>query len=195
MRIAIIFLTLLLSQLSSCKWKPGQELLFSFASIKVPNGTPAFQSGYKDGCSSVLYARGNIFYRTRFDYRYDPTMASNKEYKSGYSRGWGYCFGQVVGVSPTARPTTSPDRLLAPYGLSPTFDMGPNSVNNAWGGFFGSRLSAPIDVNYDATPGGLDASFSILQNGISGGVAGDGQTAFGNPFWTGKTSVGFMGIW
>ncbi len=191
-KILLIFFMIITSSCRLFK-VPGTEIAFPFTNFKVPEGSPAFQSGYKDGCSGVLYARGNIFYRSKYDYRYDPEMIGNTEYKSGYSRGWGWCFAQVVGVSPTGRPTTAPDRMLSPYGKQPTFDTSPNSVNNAWGGFFGTGLSAPIDST--STSGGLDGSFSIMQNGISGGSAGSGQTAFGNPFWAGETSVGFMGIW
>ncbi|MBU6141344.1 MAG: hypothetical protein KGP29_07340 [Proteobacteria bacterium] len=188
-----LLVALLFFSLVSCKifTIPGKVAFLPFTNFKVPPGTPAFQAGYKDGCSGVIYARGNVFYRSRYDYRYDPEMIGNAEYKFGYSKGWGWCFYNVVGVGQSA-PNKSADRFLSPYGTRPTFDTSPNTVDNAWGGFFGG-LSSPIDGN--STPGGLDGSYDILQKGISGGSAGSGQSAFGNPLWSGETSPGFMGIW
>ncbi len=168
---------------------PTKGTFLPFTNFKVPPGTKAFQAGYKDGCSSVLYARGNVFYRSRYDYRYDVKMSGNTEYKFGYSKGWGWCFVHIVGISPdnTLGP---PDGSLSPYGRQPMFDMSPNNVNNAWGGFFKGGLYAPIDPSA-STSGGLDASFSVLQEGVYGG------TTFGaNPLWSsGNEGVGFMGIW
>ncbi len=187
-------ITFLLLSLISCKLFtiPGKIVFLPFTNFKVPPGTSAFQAGYKDGCSSVLYARGNVFYRSRYDYRYDPNMIGNTEYKFGHSKGWAWCFTNVVGIG-NSSPGRSPDKFLSPYGRRPMFDTAPNTVDRAWGGFFKNGLSAPIDVT--STPGGLDGSFDILQNGIDGGNAGEGQPAFGNPFWSGETSVGFMGVW
>ena len=191
-----LFLILIAASFVSCKMFsiPGKIVFLPFTNFKVPPGTPIFQSGYKDGCSSVLYARGNMFYRSRYEYRYDPNMIGNAEYKFGYSKGWGWCFSNVVGISPSGAPIGSVTDFVSPYGRSPTFDMSPNDINNAWGGMFGSGLSSPIDSN--STPGGLNAIFDIYQYGISGGQAGAGQSAFGgNPLWSGERGVGFMGIW
>lgn len=187
-----LFLIFISFSFVSCKMFaiPGKISFLPFTNFKLPPGTPTFQSGYKDGCSSVLYARGNVFYRSRYDYRYDPKMINNGEYKTGYSRGWGWCFTNVIGIG-NSLPSGSPDQFLAPYGRRPVFDTSPNSINNVWG--FG-RLSSPIDAN--STPGGLDSMFDIYQYGIDGGQAGAGQSALGgNPLWSGESKVGFMGIW
>ncbi|MBM3579341.1 MAG: hypothetical protein FJX34_01030 [Alphaproteobacteria bacterium] len=164
---------------------------FPFTGFKVPPGTAAFQSGYKDGCGGVLYARGNVLYRTRYDFHYDPKMIGNPDYKFGYSRGWSWCFQQVI--QPTTGVSRSPDRYLLPYGQPQPFDTSPSNINNAWGGFFATGLEAP--GNSTSTAGGIDGSLSILQKGIAGGSAGAGQAAFDNPLWSGQTGVSFMGIW
>lgn len=182
-------MVLLLIQISSCKMFaiPLKNTFLPFTNFKVPPGTLAFQSGYKDGCSSVLYARGNVFYRSRYDYRYDPKMIGNAEYKSGYSRGWGWCFAHIIGLSSDA-PLGSPDMAFSPYGPQPMFDMSQRGVDDAWGGFFGGKLHAPIDT----TGTSLDSSYDILQKGVGGGDA----VFTADPLWSrGKSGIGFMGLW
>ena len=174
---------------------PFKSSFAPLSNFKVPPGTPAFKSGYKDGCSSVLYSRGNMFYRSRYEYRYDPNMIDNTEYKFGYSKGGNWCFTHIVGISPdNTLGAADGFSSLSPYGERPMFDTSPNSIDNAWGGMFGSGLSSPIDTN--STPGGLNAIFDVYQKGISGGEAGAGGSVFGsNPLWSGNKGVGFMGIW
>ena len=193
----LILLILISFSFISCKLLtiPFKSSFAPLSNFKVPPGTPAFKSGYKDGCSSVLYSRGNMFYRSRYEYRYDPNMIDNTEYKFGYSKGGNWCFTHIVGISPDN--VLGPgDGLssLYPNGANAMFDMSPNSMDNAWGGMFGSGLSSPIDTN--STPGGLNAIFDVYQKGISGGQAGAGGSVFGsNPLWSGNKGVGFMGIW
>ena len=175
---------------------PFKSTFAPLSNFKVPPGTPAFKSGYKDGCSSVLYSRGNMFYRSRYEYRYDPNMIDNTEYKFGYSRGGSWCFTHIVGISPD-NALGSADGLssLSPYGARPMFDTSPNNINNAFDGMF-DGLSAPINADTNSTPGGLNAIFDVYQKGISGGQAGAGGSVFGsNPLWSGEKGVGFMGIW
>lgn len=193
----LILLILISFSFTSCKLLtiPFKSSFAPLSNFKVPPGTPAFKSGYKDGCSSVLYSRGNMFYRSRYEYRYDPNMIDNTEYQFGYSKGGNWCFSHIVGISPDN--TLGPgDGLssLYPQGANAMFDMSPSSVDDAWGGMFGSGLSSPIDTN--STPGGLNAIFDVYQKGISGGQAGAGDSVFGsNPLWSGNKGVGFMGIW
>ncbi len=194
----LILLILISFGLISCKifGIPSKGTFAPLSNFKVPPGTPAFKSGYKDGCSSVLYSRGNMFYRSRYEYRYDPNMIDNTEYKFGYSKGNSWCFTHIVGISPDN--TLGPgDGLssLSPYGARPMFDTSPNNIDNAFDGMFGG-LSAPINANTDSTPGGLSGIFDVYQKGISGGQAGAGGSVFGsNPLWSGDKGVGFMGIW
>ena len=192
----LILLILISFGLISCKifGIPSKSNFAPLSNFKVPPGTPAFKSGYKDGCSSVLYSRGNMFYRSRYEYRYDPNMIDNTEYKFGYSKGGNWCFSHIVGISPdnTLGPADGLSSLSL-YGARPMFDTSPNDINNAFDGMF-SGLSSPIDTN--STPGGLSAIFDVYQKGISGGQAGAGGSVFGsNPLWSGDKGVGFMGIW
>jgi hypothetical protein len=137
-----------------------------------------------------------MFYRSRYEYRYDPNMIDNTEYKFGYSRGGSWCFTHIVGATPDN--TLGPgDGLssLSPYGQRPMFDTSPNNIDNAFDGMF-DGLSAPINADTNSTPGGLNAIFDVYQKGISGGQAGAGGSVFGsNPLWSGEKGVGFMGIW
>ena len=194
----LILLILISFGLISCKifGIASKGTFAPLSNFKVPPGTPAFKSGYKDGCSSVLYSRGNMFYRSRYEYRYDPNMIDNTEYKFGYSKGNAWCFAHIVGISPDN--TLGPgDGLssLYPNGAKAMFDMTPNNIDNAFDGMFGG-LSAPINANTDSTPDGLNAIFDVYQKGISGGQAGAGGSVFGsNPLWSGDKGVGFMGIW
>lgn len=57
--------------------------------MSVPPGTPAFQSGYKDGCRS---AWANVGVRGYNDQVEDEKMKTNAEYQSGWGRGYGECF-------------------------------------------------------------------------------------------------------
>ena len=185
-----IFLVLSLLTLFSCRiWTiPGKLFDLPGMNIQIPDGTPAFQSGYKDGCSSVLYARGNVYLRSKYDYSFDTKMIGNSEYKSGYSRGWAWCFNAVVGADPgggTAMGSGVAGRYIYPHGEGP-FDTNPYDVQHAWGGFFGS--TAPKIVE---TGSGLDGSFSVWSKSSGGG----GSSAFGaNPLWS-SGEVHFMGVW
>ncbi len=92
----IILLTLLLF-FNSCRWFENAETPYTmFANFKVPEGTPVFKQGYRDGCSTLFYARGNAFYRWKHKYRYNPKMHHNPEYRFGYKRGLSYCFNTIV---------------------------------------------------------------------------------------------------
>lgn len=93
----IIFIITLLLFFSSCKWFDAASTPYTkFANFKVPKGTPAFRQGYRDGCSTLFYARGNAFYRWKHAYRYNPKMHHNPEYRFGYKRGMSYCFNTIV---------------------------------------------------------------------------------------------------
>lgn len=71
---------------------------YSGTNINVPDGTPSFKKGFTDGCSTLTYARGNLFYRMRYKNKatYNPKMIDNAEYNFGYTRGRSWCFHQVV---------------------------------------------------------------------------------------------------
>ena len=71
---------------------------YAGTNIKVPDGTPSFKKGFADGCATLTYARGNLFYRMRYKNKatYNPKMIDNAEYHFGYTRGRSWCFHQVV---------------------------------------------------------------------------------------------------
>lgn len=172
--IAIILVTSL--NLTACQWFSGAGTTFTtFAGIKIPDGTPAFQAGFRDGCSSNYYARGNQLFRHMYGYRYDPKLSSNPEYRFGHQRGYTWCFSQMVGVFNQS----SFDRFIYGYWTEGPFDMSSGDINNAWGGFFGGSegkgLGEPIGE-------GFNPIFGLWSGGGSGALSA-------NPLWAGG-SVG-----
>ncbi len=176
------FISLLLFMLSSCQWFSGAATpLFKWSGIKIPDGPPTFQQGFKDGCSTVLYSRGNVFYRNRYGYRYDPKMIGNPEYRFGHSRGYTWCLQNIMGTAPMA----SFDRYLNPSGAASgygVFDMTTADMGVAWGGMFGS---SPMDV----VSGGasIDGNFDLLSGGSGGGAFS------ANPLWAGGSKGQLFG--
>lgn len=182
-KIMRVLLLILFFAVGGCKWfQAAGSPYFKWSNFKVPDGTPMFQQGFRDGCSTVLYSRGNVWYRARYDFRFDANLIGNSEYRFGHGKGYGWCFQQYIG---SLGPRGSFDKYISPYGYDSTFDAG--NINNAWGGMFGGGLGAPISVN----PGnGFDAIFDVWQKGGSG----TGSTVFGgNPLWAGGSSGQFFG--
>lgn len=192
-----LFLLLLLLQIASCRWISGAGMPhFAWTDIRIPDGTPAFQKGYKVGCAAVLYARGNVYYRTKYDYEYDPKMIGNPEYRFGYSRGWSWCFNSagVPGVKSFDAtyiapydPTFGPDNLNKSFLTADTGSMGfSNSLTGDKTGFMG---------------GGFEDTFSPFHGGPGGSIFGGfsgGGNAYGagnNVLWGNDPQVKFMGIW
>tara|TARA_Y100000389_G_scaffold169836_1_gene176411 strand:+ start:40717 stop:41319 length:603 start_codon:yes stop_codon:yes gene_type:complete len=94
-----IIILLILSVLAGCQWLKAADTTFlSGTNIKIPEGTPTFKKGFRDGCETVLNSRGNSFYRTRYSqgFRYDPKLIEDSEYKFAVSRGYGFCFNYVI---------------------------------------------------------------------------------------------------
>ncbi len=180
-------LLIFLLEFSACKWfSSSGDPFLKWSNITIPNGTPTFQQGFKDGCSTTLYSRGNVYYKTRYGYRYDPKLIGSSEYRLGHQRGYTWCFEHIVG----GIPMTSFDRYISPHGYDTTFNVdssGKGAINNAWGGMFGGGVGTPIEVE----PGnGFDAIFDVWQKG----GAGTGATALGtNPLWAGGSSGQFFG--
>lgn len=189
-----LVLIILFSQtLISCRWIDGiGSPFFSWTNIKIPDGTPTFQRGFKDGCSTVLHARGNDYYHTRYKYRYDPNLIGNTEYRFGHQRGYSFCFQMIVGPSNSI--VGSPDRFLFHYGNGAAFDPKPGSINDQ--GLFGDSGNNALSSSL-TTPGtGLNSMFDVWQKGNDDtGVGGGGSgTAFGgNPLWAGGSSGYFLG--
>lgn len=182
------FLIFIFVFFTSCRWFLDATSPFIMGGgFKVPPGTPAFQQGYRHGCSQIFYSRGNYFYRWRYKYEYDPKMNGNPEYRFGYARGRAYCFQYII--NPASAATGSSDMYLFPHKEDSGFiggGFGAMDYNTTVSGMFGG-LGTPINVN----PGnGFDAIFDVLQKGGSG----SGKTAFGaDPFWAGGSSGQFFG--
>ncbi len=186
-RSTLLILCLLI--LSSCRWFTDAGLPhIAGVNIQIPEGTPSFRLGYKHGCELIFYSRGNIFYRMRYKYNYDPTKNGDPEYRFGYSRGRTYCFNYIIyGAS---GPVGSFDMFLFPYKDSNGYvygGFGADDYNNTVGGMF-SGLGAPIQDN---PANGFDAIFDVLQKG---GGGSNSQTTFGgNPLWAGGSAGQFFG--
>ena len=183
MKLIKFLLLILLLETTGCKWfQATWSPYFKWSNFKIPDGTPTFQKGFKDGCSTVLYARGNVWYRTRYDFRYDANLIGNPEYRFGHGRGYTWCFQQTI-QSSTGPMGGSFDKSLFPYGYDKTFSA--DNINSAWDMFGG--LDAPIKVN----PGnGFDAVFDVWQKGGSGT---GGTVLGGNPLWAGGSAGQFFG--
>ena len=111
MKLLFYFIILLLT-LSSCKmFSKGGMATYSMLKFNIPAGTPTFRQGYKDGCESALYSRGNVLYRSIYKYRFDPKLIGNAEYKLGHSRGYGFCF--PTATSPVTGPQSSFGNFIA----------------------------------------------------------------------------------
>ena len=183
-----LILTLLI-YLSSCGWLIDIDTpVVMGMTPEVPAGTPAFKQGWKDGCSTTTYARGNILYRTFYSHKYDTKMIDNPEYRFGYSRGYSVCFHIILGGG--SAPQASFDRYLLPYGNNTVFDMliQPDAINNAWHGFFGSASGI---WKGDATNSkvNLNSVVDIWQKSSNGG----GTALGGHPLWAGGSKGQIFG--
>ena len=181
-------LILLLLEFSGCKWITGAgSPYYKWFGFKIPDGTPSFKKGYKDGCSTILYARGNQLMRDRYGgYHYDGNMIGNPEYRFGFSRGWSWCFQTTIG--PNA--VTSPDRYIAPFGNGGNvFDMSAGNINNAWGGLFGGGGASGEGKAMGETIGGT--GLNAVMGSVGGG--GGGGVFSGNPIWAGGSGGQIFG--
>ncbi len=181
----VTLVLILLSLLSSCRWfGEATTPFFSWTNFKVPPGTPVFQQGYKDGCSTVLYARGNVFYRSRYSYKFDPKMIGNTEYRFGHSRGYSFCFQHVL--ASTSGPVGSFDKYLSPQGYDKTYNAG--NINDTWDG---ALANDGVFSGSVTTPGnGLNGIFDVLQKGGSGETRGVFDS---NPLWAGGSKGQYFG--
>jgi hypothetical protein len=176
-----VFLYIILLLLANCQmFSKGGMPTYSMMKFKIPDGTPTFRQGYKDGCGTALYARGNILYRSFYKYRFDPKLIGNSEYRLGHSRGYGFCFPTVANAN--TGPQSSFDKFINPYGYDAGFNAG--NINDAWGGTFDGTMGTSVTGN------GFNGIFDVLQKG----GAGTGETTFGgNPIWSGGSRGQFFG--
>lgn len=190
--IRLIILTSFCQILCGCRWFTSIHTpYFAMTNFKVPDGTPTFQRGFKDGCSTVLYARGNDYYRTRYHYRYDPTLIGNTEYRFGHSRGYTWCFQNILQQSTGHGPI---DRFLFPHGpdsMTGGLDYNPNNINKM--GLFGvpGDDSNPLKTSNNS----INDMMGVWQKGTDkDGVGGAGASVFNsNPFWAGGSGGWWFG--
>lgn len=166
----ILIISILLTT-SGCRWFADAKGLhnLAFTNIRVPEGTPNFQKGYKDGCATVLYSRTNALYRAKYEYRFDPELIDNKEYFFGRKRGYNYCFGYSTGGS--GHFGSGWDKYI--YGQGTPFDMGRGNINDT------------IPQGKDTMPdnSGIGGFFQILTQ------SGGGNTVLGGHPFYGKKSM------
>jgi hypothetical protein len=149
-----IFYFITILTLENCKLFTGASTYYlTGTNYKVPDGTPAFQQGFRDGCESGLHSRGNVLYRTRYSHKYTPSLIDNPEYKFGYGRGYGWCFTtQTAGGH-----TGGFDAFI--YGKGVPFDMGRASIDGTVQYETGS-WSNPLNTN----AGGVDGIIGAVQS-------------------------------
>jgi hypothetical protein len=161
--------------LSSCQWiKSASTPYFMFTNFKVPEGTPKFQAGYRDGCSSVLYARGSVFYRNRYGFRYDNKMINDQEYNFGHQRGYSWCFQHSIQGNTGTRGSIT--KIIDDYGYDSTFNR---STIKDFGGLMGDKGMWKMGYNINDT-------LSSFQK------TADGSNLSNNLLWTGANSSGLF---
>ena len=176
----IIGVILIILSLTSCRWFSGDATEQFLRKFKIPQppGSPNFKKGFKDGCSQILYARGNFFYRMIFKYHYDTSLNYNKDYRFGYKRGGNACFITII-----SHKMPSADRLIFPYGGGNDIGTGISSVGNynSTSGMFGG-VESPV-----GSGGDVNGIFEMWSEGDNGAVLNS------NPIWAGNSKGQFFG--
>jgi hypothetical protein len=150
----IFYLTIILV-LSGCKMFSGASR-YPIANMNytVPDGTPIFQQGFRDGCENGLYTRGNGLYRTKYStYKYTPSLIDNPEYKFGYGRGYGWCFT----LNTAGGHGGGADAFI--YGKGTPFDMGRGNIDGTLNYETGS-WNNPLNIN----SGGINGVWEAVQS-------------------------------
>lgn len=121
----------------------------------IPDGSPMFQKGWKDGCENGLYSRANALYRTKYnDFNYDPSSIDNPEYRFGYGKAYGYCFTMNTAGGHGAPGLGGADAFI--YGRGVPFDMGRKSIDETLNYEAGSWNNAAT-VKFNGVDGNFDA--------------------------------------
>jgi len=150
-----IFYLLIILTLSSCKFFTGAKRYhLANTNYTVPDGTPTFQQGFRDGCENGIHSRGNSLYRTKYSsYQYHPDLIDNPEYQFGYGRGYGWCFT----LNTAGGHGGGFDSFI--YGKGVPFDMNKGSIDSTVNYETGSWKN-PLNVQ----TGGLDGVLQSVQS-------------------------------
>jgi hypothetical protein len=160
-----LFRLIVLLTIASCNYFSP---FYSRTEIKIPKGTPSFQKGFVDGCSTITHARGNMYYRLKYDFAHDPKLIDNSEYNFGYIRGRSWCFHQL----PSARSGT-----FTQYGQT--------SDKDSFGNFL-AKPGDPVDASIRA--------FSNVDSEVTAGFHGNANEDIFQDYF-GKRGEGINGGW
>ena len=149
------FLLLVILSFSGCKFFTGADSYFFMGmNYKIPDGTPIFKQGYRDGCENGIYTRANVLYRGKYHgFKYTPSLIDNPEYKFGYGRGYGYCFT----MNTSGAHAGSFDQFI--YGRGTPFEMGRGNIDGTVN-YEQGTWSNPFNVN----AGGIDGVWGAVQS-------------------------------
>jgi hypothetical protein len=147
-----IFLLIAILFLSNCKLFTGsRRYLVANTNYSIPDGTPVFQQGWRDGCENGLYSRGNTFYRTKYNgFQYSPDLMDNPEYKFGYGKAYSYCFT----LNTAGEHSGGFDAFI--YAKGAPFDMERTSIDRTVNYEVGSWSNA-ANVKHKGVDGNFDA--------------------------------------
>lgn len=86
----IIFISSLL--VSGCSFYDQIVRPVPYGMEQMPEGTPVFQAGWKDGCTTGLTVYGNDRYKASYDgFVQDKKMILNDEYYRAWKEAYTYC--------------------------------------------------------------------------------------------------------
>lgn len=182
LRLAII---IFLTVLPGCQWFTRSAMHFNaFTNIRIPDGTPVFKKGFRDGCSSAFYARGNDFYRSRYGYSIDGNLTGNNEYTFGLARGYSYCFSYIM-VPTTGGPQGGVLNFFSNHDYDSTFQS--RDIGVAWKGMFEGETWK----NAFWTDGNsINNIFSTFDKGLDGKTSAFGARGL---IWSGNSEGQFFG--
>jgi len=71
----------------------------SFPEWRMPfewyDKVPGYSEGFRDGCPSGMYAGGNIFVHSRYEFQRDVERFDDPIYKQGWNEGFSLCRSSV----------------------------------------------------------------------------------------------------
>ena len=172
--------------ISGCQWFRGADTtFFSGTNIKIPEGTPTFKKGFRDGCESVLSSRGNTFYRARYKgFKYDPRLIDDSEYKFAVSRGYGFCFNYIIRF---INDSGSDEYIVSPS----YFDWSLGSVDNT---IVGKNENLGFGLNQSVADNNIFSSvFDFTRSSTADG--GEGKGAMSSSMFYGTNYKYFGSFW